>query len=151
MTSAAGPRAVRPRVYLVPPGAPSARLEIVVALAGTIVPLLLWLLPVELFAGFAGSCRFHDLTGLPCPTCGTTRGILALAHGDLATALRMNPLLFGFLLVVWSWTPVSWILWLGRLPRPRVALDGTGSRAFLLAAFVIALLANWTFLIADGR
>ncbi len=142
---------LRLRLYRVPPDSPSAKVEIVLALAGTLAPLLLWLAPVDLLARFAGSCTFHALTGLPCPSCGTTRGFLALAHGDLLAALRMNPLLFGFLLAVWAWTPVAWILWLGRLPRPRMALGGRGSRLVIALALVLALAANWAFLVVDGR
>src|SRR5437867_1234411 len=37
-------------------------------------------------------CPFHALTGLPCPTCGTTRALAALCTGHLAAALAWNPL-----------------------------------------------------------
>ncbi|MGE0432531.1 MAG: DUF2752 domain-containing protein [Planctomycetota bacterium] len=42
-------------------------------------------------SGFAVRCVFHDATGMPCPTCGSTRALLALWRGDLLTALRYNP------------------------------------------------------------
>ena len=38
------------------------------------------------------ACVFRAATGVPCPTCGTTRGVFALLHGDLRSALRFNPL-----------------------------------------------------------
>ncbi len=37
-------------------------------------------------------CAFHELTGAYCPGCGTTRMLEALMHGDIGTALAMNPL-----------------------------------------------------------
>lgn len=37
-------------------------------------------------------CGFRNLTGLSCPGCGLTRSWTYLAHGQLSTALRMNPL-----------------------------------------------------------
>jgi hypothetical protein len=37
------------------------------------------------------SCRFRSWTGLDCPSCGLTRAFVSIAHGDLAAALRFNP------------------------------------------------------------
>jgi len=37
-------------------------------------------------------CPFHQLTGLWCPGCGTTRALHQLLHGNLTTAFRLNPL-----------------------------------------------------------
>jgi hypothetical protein len=37
-------------------------------------------------------CAFHWLTGLPCPLCGLTRGIFALAKGRLSEAEHFNAL-----------------------------------------------------------
>jgi hypothetical protein len=39
-------------------------------------------------------CAFHELTGLQCPGCGTTRALHHLLHGDLAGAFRLNAMLF---------------------------------------------------------
>ncbi|TXH64813.1 MAG: DUF2752 domain-containing protein [Lysobacteraceae bacterium] len=37
-------------------------------------------------------CSFRALTGYYCIGCGMTRAMHALIHGDLATAIAMNPL-----------------------------------------------------------
>jgi len=37
-------------------------------------------------------CLFHRVTGYSCPTCGTTRGLLALAHGSWREGFAWNPL-----------------------------------------------------------
>jgi hypothetical protein len=50
-------------------------------------------------------CPFHQVTGLWCPGCGTTRALHQLLHGNLTTAFRLNPLaililpLVGYLVV----------------------------------------------------
>jgi hypothetical protein len=40
---------------------------------------------------FVPPCPLRTVTGIPCPMCGMTRGVTALAHGDFAHALLMNP------------------------------------------------------------
>ncbi|RZJ36020.1 MAG: DUF2752 domain-containing protein [Flavobacterium sp.] len=37
-------------------------------------------------------CFFKSITGIPCPSCGTTRSVSSLVHGDLVGAIQMNPL-----------------------------------------------------------
>lgn len=39
-------------------------------------------------------CIFHQLTGLYCPGCGTTRMCLALVKGNFMTAFRCNQAIF---------------------------------------------------------
>ncbi len=36
------------------------------------------------------TCVFHDLTGLYCPGCGSTRALYQLLHGNFLTALHDN-------------------------------------------------------------
>lgn len=40
--------------------------------------------------GFPG-CGFKQVTGLPCATCGMTRSFAAMAEGDLAGAVAIQP------------------------------------------------------------
>ena len=42
-------------------------------------------------------CPLHRATGLPCPGCGVTRGLMSLSHGEWSEALGANP----WVLVVW--------------------------------------------------
>ena len=44
------------------------------------------------FAPLLPRCTFRALTGLPCPTCGSTRALLALAGGHPVEAFLWNPL-----------------------------------------------------------
>jgi len=60
-------------------------------------------------------CAFHWLTGRPCPLCGLTRGIFALAKGRFREAEHFNalsPLGFALLFsLFWSrqWGAKLWI------------------------------------------
>jgi hypothetical protein len=42
-------------------------------------------------------CPFATLTGIPCPSCGLGRAIVALVLGDPAAAFRFHPLVFAAL------------------------------------------------------
>ncbi len=49
-----------------------------------------------------GMCLVHAVLPIECPFCGMTRSFVALAHGDLAAALKFHPagpLLFAAMLV----------------------------------------------------
>ena len=37
-------------------------------------------------------CGFARIFRMPCPGCGSTRAMLALAHGDLTSLVRHNPM-----------------------------------------------------------
>ena len=37
-------------------------------------------------------CLFKNITGIPCPSCGTTHSIIALIHGDFVGAIMENPI-----------------------------------------------------------
>ncbi|MDR1897122.1 MAG: DUF2752 domain-containing protein [Prevotellaceae bacterium] len=43
-------------------------------------------------------CLFYKITHLPCPSCGSTRSVLALLNGDFTHAFYLNPL--GFVIAV---------------------------------------------------
>ena len=45
------------------------------------------------------ACPLYKTTGFACPGCGLTRGLHALLHGDVLTALDFNALIPLFLLI----------------------------------------------------
>ncbi|MBR6278172.1 MAG: DUF2752 domain-containing protein [Bacteroidales bacterium] len=51
-------------------------------------------------------CIFHNITGYPCPACGTIRGLKLFFHFDFYNALMMNPLaviVAAFMIVSFFW------------------------------------------------
>ncbi len=73
----------------------------------------LWALPVPIEQRLR-LCGFQWLTGRPCPLCGLTRGLFALAKGHWHDALALNALSpVGFLMIFggfWK-EPVRGRLW----------------------------------------
>lgn len=55
-------------------------------------PLLVLAARFVPFDRLPSTCGFLRLTGYPCPTCGMTRSVMALAHLDWARAMAFNPL-----------------------------------------------------------
>lgn len=95
-------------------------------------------------------CVFKTLTGLPCPSCGVTRAVIALSRGQLGQGLFMNPLAAiacGAALLYFVYAAAVLAL---RLPRLRPVLTPAGGRA-LRVATVAAIAINWVWLIATGR
>ena len=94
-------------------------------------------------------CVFKGLSGLPCPTCGSTRAVARLFELDPAGALAMNPFTTLAAVVIAAWAVVD-VLLLPRRRALRVGLSRSLGRAFRIAAFA-AFVANWVYLIAAGR
>ena len=91
--------------------------------------------PVEL-------CLIKRFTGLPCPTCGFTRGVLCFLRGRLGQVWLYNPLLFSVLGLFIAVTGIR-ILFARSL---RIRLTRTERAvAWLIAAVLLA--ANWAYVI----
>jgi hypothetical protein len=137
-------------VKLVRGDAPLGR-AVAVSLA-VLIPLGLWWLHAHPGAlnSAAGPCRFEQLVGLPCPTCGATGALLALARGDLGEALARHPLVTLAVvgLAVWS----AWGLAATIVPRWRRRLEldpGDGRRVVWSVLGLVA--ASWAWTIAAPR
>ena len=91
------------------------------------------------------SCVFRSLTGIPCPTCGTTRAAAAFLDGDVMTAFIYNPLaaLAGLLFVVGA--PIAVIWTTAKCPVPSVP---NPLPPWVRIGAVGLIAANWLYLIA---
>ncbi len=95
---------------------------------------------------FLPQCLFKKLTGLPCPTCGATRAVVHLAHGDISHAFMMNPLTAAGVLAAIFFFLYSIITLLFELPRFRVLLRESESKAIRWGSAAL-LLAQWLYLL----
>ena len=89
-------------------------------------------------------CPFRALTGLPCATCGMTHAFVHLAHGEATAALAASPL--GAMLAACAWllAAVDAVRLALAMPAPQL---GAGASRALVGVGLVALLANWAFLV----
>jgi len=91
-------------------------------------------------------CPFRVVTGIPCPSCGSTRSLVHLAHGDIAGSLILNPL-FSLAMITALFLFFACSV---RLPfnRSRITLTHTRREGTVLRAGMAGIfLANWSYLI----
>lgn len=87
-------------------------------------------------------CLFHRLTGESCPTCGTTRGLLALARGDWRASFLWNPMT-----MVGGWI-IAIVLAARALTGRMVDVELTRLERRIMGFLGLAiLLVNWAWLI----
>ena len=65
-------------------------------------------------------CVFHDLTKLPCVTCGMTRCGIQFFHGHFLAALQWNPFVFAILCGVIAFDVYALAALVARTPRLRI-------------------------------
>jgi Protein of unknown function (DUF2752) len=53
-------------------------------------------------------CPIKNVTGVPCPACGTTRSMLSMFNGDVSESVNHNPL--GLLMMVLIIVFPAWII-----------------------------------------
>lgn len=88
------------------------------------------------------TCLFRAVSGIPCPTCGSTRCVATLARGDLAGAWLYNPFVCTGLFLLAAYL-------LLRLGFGRTVSLGLTRRQRTIAWLVAAalFLANWAYVL----
>lgn len=96
-------------------------------------------------------CPFHAITGIPCPTCGITRGFSALLQGDLRSAFLYNPLGLCVLLGIAIYLVYAVVVVLVNLPRLRWHPLSFQQKAIARISVVLIVTINWVYLILHER
>jgi len=96
-------------------------------------------------------CVFHELTGLPCVTCGMTRSAIQFFHGDFLAALRWNPLIFAFLCGVTMFDLYAFIVIAIRAPRLRITFQTEAGKNSARIIVIAALALNWVYLLSHWQ
>ena len=96
-------------------------------------------------------CVFHQLTGLPCLTCGMTRCGIEFFHGHFFAALKWNPLVFTALCGVMAFDLYAFATLTTRAPRLRISLSTQRAKTFVRVSIILAFTLNWIYLLSHWR
>lgn len=94
-------------------------------------------------------CPLHAVTGIPCPTCGLTRGLGCLLQGQLEEALYFNPLLMVALLCTGLYLLYAGVVVIGRLPRIRWEPLSRRASSWFRVGVILLIGANWIYLLCQ--
>lgn len=87
-------------------------------------------------------CLLKQLTGVPCPTCGLTRGTLSMLGGHIIDGWTLNPMVFTLLAVAAA--AVAMRALFGRKLAVRLSRR---ERFAAVAVLIVLVLANWAYVI----
>jgi hypothetical protein len=113
---------------------------------GAIALVVLGVGRLQPFLSLSPDCAFKGMTGIPCLTCGSTRSVARLSHGEFLSAFVMNPLMTLCLISAILYFFYSLVSAAFKLPRISILLTDTEKRA-IQAGVVVLLLAQWVYLI----
>lgn len=91
-------------------------------------------------------CLFRSATGIPCPSCGTTRSVLALMRGQLPQALLLNPLgviMAGAMLLFPPWILYDRIRGQNTFLRFYNHIEKIFRKRIILVPTLLLLIINW--------
>jgi hypothetical protein len=97
-------------------------------------------------SGVEGVCLFRHITGIPCPSCGATRSVIAIIEGHLWSGIYINPLgiIILFIMII---TPI-WIIYDGITRQYSLfnfyqKMEVMLRKKYIAVPFVLLLLLNW--------
>ncbi|MBL7916036.1 MAG: DUF2752 domain-containing protein [Bacteroidia bacterium] len=114
---------------------------------------LIWLIWNFLLPGdTAFICMFHQATGLPCPSCGTTTSVLQILNGNFSDAFDKN--ILGFpafiaLIILTCWLGFDFISRRSTFFSAYQSSENWIKKHPVVLAMMLSCIAvNWIFLIA---
>lgn len=99
-------------------------------------------------------CLIKSVSGVACPSCGTTRSVISLLEGDIhASLFSWNPLgwlIFGALLIVPFWALYDIIKKKNHLFNTYLQLEKQIKKNYFLIPFLLLIALNWVWNLTKG-
>ena len=93
-------------------------------------------------------CIVRNVTGVPCPGCGTTRSVVHVLHGEILDAVTTNPLgllAAGALTLLPLWIGADLVRGRASLMHAYAVLNQQLARRAVLVVVVLLVLCLWTW------
>lgn len=100
-----------------------------------------------------GFCLIKHATGIPCPSCGSTRTILALLHGNFMDSLYWNPLgliVVLIMLIIPLFMTVDLVYKKEFLLKMYYKTEATFRNRKVAVPAIVLILLNWIWNISKG-
>jgi len=91
-------------------------------------------------------CMIKRITNIPCPSCGSTRSVSAVFHGDFAGAIYWNPLglvVLAIMIVLPIWLAADLILKKDSLLQSYKSTEKILRRKTVAIPLIILVIINW--------
>ncbi len=93
-----------------------------------------------------GVCIIKNVTGYPCPSCGTTRAVMLLLNGKITDSLLLNP--FGIIVAVIMTVFPVWVLTDIVLKKETFftaykKIEATIRKPWIAIVLILLVLLNW--------
>jgi hypothetical protein len=98
-------------------------------------------------------CIFKNVTGYPCPSCGTTRAVQLFLRGNFVASLQMNPfgILVSILMVILPvWIVYDFITHKNTFYTNYKKVETILKTRWLAIALIILVILNWIWNIKKG-
>lgn len=98
-------------------------------------------------------CLFKNVTGIACPSCGSTRSVISIIKGNVGDAAYINPLGFviaALMLLIPVWLAYDIVLGKDSLYRSYGRFEKTMQVKWIAIVLIILIIANWIWNITKG-
>jgi len=100
-----------------------------------------------------GVCFIRHVAHIPCPSCGSTRSLVSIVHGNFLTALELNPI--GYLIAIIMIFAPLWIL-IDVITRSEtcfkfyIKMEGIIRKPKYAFPLLLLVMINWVWNITKG-
>ena len=98
-------------------------------------------------------CPFKNVTGIACPSCGSTRSLTKIAQGNFYDALLTNPLGFiiaAILIIFPLWLLYDIVFSKDSLHKSYIKFENTLKIKWVAIILISLIIANWAWNIFKG-